>query len=430
MNRITVREYDYLISKAEGLTEPIREGKGHIIPKSAFEYLNRLMSQGEEKEQSDSVSLFLKRSSCSHKPAFQLQNYVGVLQTPCGTQIEILPKITEITEKSTEQSRIMLFQMLRYLRNSPFKRAGKVHLRHAPMHLLECFIACFLEDVSALVKHGIRSDYVSREENQAFLKAKLLIHKHIRHNAVQQQRFFVAHDEYLPDRPENRLIRCTLEKVCKLTRSAKNQRLNRELLFVFDEIPHSKDIHKDLSLCKTDRAMAHYQHSLEWCRLILENQSIVSSMGKKQSLSLLFPMEKIFENYVSALFQKNLSPDYQITTQAGQKYLCVNPNTFQLRPDILIKKGDTTCWIADAKWKRINDGDGNSGISQSDMYQLYAYGKKYNCSGLFLIYPKTEAFKKTLEFEFESALPLKCIPFDCHTQTQGEEFFKNITNSL
>lgn len=42
----------------------------------------------------------------------------------------------------------------------------------------------------------------------------------------------------------------------------------------------------------------------------------------------------------------------------------------------------------DTKWKKLNSKPNvNYGISQSDMYQMYAYSKKYHTSEIWLLYP-------------------------------------------
>jgi len=424
METVILREYDYLT-----IGEPnsrVAKGKRSAVgvPERAFTYLEKLLEKEESKSDSDDHGLFMKRCG---KSLFQVQSYVGVIQTPCGTQIEILPKISSSSPVGDEKSRKALMRMLRYLKDANFKRSGDAHLKTAPMHLLELFMSYFLQEVNTLVKRGVRSDYVTREENQTFLKGKLLINQQIQRNAVQQQRFFCAYDEYEPNRPENRLIHSALQKVSWLSRNANNQRLSRELMFVFADVPISKNIRQDFSKCKSNRAMVHYQHPLEWCRLILNEESTVSSAGITKTISILFPMERIFEDYVAAMLRKSLGKKgYSVRTQESRKHLCVSPNKFQMKPDIVIRNGDE-CWVADTKWKVIDERDSKHGVSQSDMYQLYAYGKKYKddgCQGLFLIYPKGDYFTKEKEFIFDESLDeplrLQCLPFYCEAPNQDE----------
>jgi 5-methylcytosine-specific restriction enzyme subunit McrC len=88
---------------------------------------------------------------------------------------------------------------------------------------------------------------------------------------------------------------------------------------------------------------------------------------------------------------------------------------FNLRPDIVINKWEI---IADTKWKLLNEWNDsiNYDISQADMYQLFAYAKKYKSKKLYLIYPKTENFTKRLEpFFYENwneKTTLEVIPYD------------------
>ena len=89
--------------------------------------------------------------------------------------------------------------------------------------------------------------------------------------------------------------------------------------------------------------------------------------------------------------------------------------------------GDKTEFILDTKWKRINeDGDDpKHGISQADMYQLFAYGKKYSCKQVALVYPKTEQFQKKLRYKFDEELSLSCFPFDVNNPKDSIETILN-----
>ena len=57
----------------------------------------------------------------------------------------------------------------------------------------------------------------------------------------------------------------------------------------------------------------------------------------------------------------------------------------------------------DTKWKRlIDDPNKNYGISQSDMYQMYAYSKKYRANDIWLLYPETKEMNNSNKLVFES----------------------------
>ena len=72
-------------------------------------------------------------------------------------------------------------------------------------------------------------------------------------------------------------------------------------------------------------------------------------------------------------------------------------------------------FILDAKWKRLKSEaqDGKKrGIVQADMYQLHAYGRRYGCRTVALVYPRTDDFDEPLRFAFYDDLTLLCLPFD------------------
>lgn len=57
----------------------------------------------------------------------------------------------------------------------------------------------------------------------------------------------------------------------------------------------------------------------------------------------------------------------------------------------------------DTKWKSLFDNERkNYGISQADMYQMYAYSKKYNTSEIWLLYPVNDEMRGHDEIKFES----------------------------
>jgi 5-methylcytosine-specific restriction enzyme subunit McrC len=45
--------------------------------------------------------------------------------------------------------------------------------------------------------------------------------------------------------------------------------------------------------------MHYYKASLDWCKLILNDESPVPTVGQKTFRSFLFPMPQIFERYVA-----------------------------------------------------------------------------------------------------------------------------------
>ena len=128
-------------------------------------------------------------------------------------------------------------------------------------------------------------------------------------------------------------------------------------------------------------------------------------------LALLFPMETVFESYVVTMLKRELIPKgYSVSAQDRKYYLFDEPDKkFLMKPDIVItRKDDGAVYVMDTKWKVLSESKPNYGISQADMYQMYAYQKKYSAENVTLLYPMTEAVRQNdIEFTSEDGVTVK-----------------------
>ena len=350
---------------------------------------------------SDENAPFLRIASGVGGKFIQARNYVGVLQTKSGLTIEILPKIAD--KNDAERSKAVFIKMLRTLKNFPFKSSNLASLKIQNLPLLEIFISMFLCELEALVKKGIKSDYVALEENLNFLKGKLNINEQIKRNSIHKERFYVGYSEFLSDIKINRIIKTTLKFLYKKSNSSKNQQKIRELLFIFDEVLECEDYKNFFEKLIINRQVKHYEQTLLWCKIFLLGNSFTPHKGNDLAFALLFDMNALFESYVGNFIKKKYA---DVSLQYSEKHLVENPKSFKLRPDIFLKGK----FIADTKWKIVSSRDD---ISQADLYQLYAYGKKHECDKLHLIYPKIDDIRqKTMKFRYEDEMWLEILYFD------------------
>ena len=338
----------------------------------------------------------------------RLKNFVGTITTNNETTIEILPKIYGLENNEFESKRI-LFNMIKTLKDVPFKKTNKSLLSTSNLTIFEVYISMFVEELAELIKKGIKSDYITKEENLFYLKGKLNLSKHLKRNLLNREKFFVQFDEYSSNRIENRLIKTTLLFLYKISKSLNNKQRIREFIFTFEEVKVSKNPKDDFKKCRFDRTMKDYEQIIQWCKIFLDNHSFCSYRGDSIAYALLFDMNVLFESFVAYHFKKSYKGS-KVKTQDRKYKLLENPSLFQLKPDIVIDNK-----IYDTKWKIINSKKKNLDISQSDLYQMYAYGKKYSSSDIYLIYPKSENFLHSIEkpYKYDESLNLHILCFDC-----------------
>ncbi|TNF06697.1 MAG: restriction endonuclease [Gammaproteobacteria bacterium] len=379
------------------------------ISETAFDWLCEL-AEGFRRSGTELLQLHGQRW-------LRLDNFVGVLESPCGQVIEILPKHHDEGD-CEHRSRELLCKLIAGALDISKRETSPAGLQLYRAPLAEWVIRQFLQALEYLVKRGLRFDYQRLEEEQYYLRGQLDVVKQMRQPPGRRHRFHIRHDVFLPDRPENRLLKSALMLVCQTTQDADNWRLAHELGGILHDIPTSHDIAEDFRRWRNERLMAHYQHVKPWCELILYRQMPLSVVGEYRGISLLFPMEKLFEDYVSTWLRRHLAPSTQLTTQASRHALCRHQAQpiFQLRPDLLIEQGGRR-WVLDTKWKRLDADDRkqNYSLSQSDFYQLFAYGQRYlgGQGELTLIYPAWRKFQAPLApFVFDDNMQLNVVPFD------------------
>lgn len=408
MNSLTIFEFDKVVEAKTGAV-------GLAVPRRVFAWL-----EAQCLRDGDDAPSWLKLTQLLGQRAIQVTGYVGVIRAPCGFQIEVLPKVGRHT--SPDEARGLLIEMLKCLAGFRHIKTANADLIAERMPLLEVFIQQFLSAVGLLVKRGLRSDYVALQDNLFALRGRLLVARQISQNLVRRDRFFTEHDEFSQDRAENRLIHSALRHVLAMCRSQENQRVARELNFVFADVPLSADVALDVQRIRLDRGMGYYESALDWARLILQGLSPISGFGKHHAPSLLFPMDAVFEAYVEKHLTRQLQDGFVLKAQASSQHLVAHGDQrwFRMKPDLLVKLGQKTHLVLDTKWKLLdaakNNGREKYQLSQADFYQLYAYGHHYldGTGDVVLIYPKTDSFKEPLpvfDFPKANAMQLWVLPF-------------------
>ncbi|WP_428657091.1 McrC family protein [Runella sp.] len=416
---VVVYEYDVIrrASEVSGVIS-ITQNADTFVPDTTFDLLKQWTFTAE----ADAVIQFFMQKG---KECLRFKNYVGILQTSDGTQFEILPKLSQNTGLFT--ARQSLLKMLRTISDVPFHRLSQAHLQQANQPLWEIFISAFIREMEQIMRQGLERAYQTIETEQSFVRGKWLPH---RQNPLHPESLFTAIDEFKSDILPNRLLKTCVLFLAKRSQHLPNQVRLRQLRFAFEEVGTSHQVKADFAkLEKSDRRFNRYVQALQWAKVLLNHQSWATA-GKDVNDSLLFPTERLFENYV-ARGAKRYLPDHEVSYQDNMHFLIDDHSgkrRFRLRPDLVIRKDNQT-FILDMKWKWIEPHAKNYGIEQSDLYQLYAYGRKYNADALFLIYPAHEDFQAPLlPFRYEEGLVLNVIPFDI-TVPLSEEI-KTMENRL
>ncbi|RIV25306.1 restriction endonuclease [Fibrisoma montanum] len=409
---VVVSEYA-LVRNARDFPDAVSSLTEAYIPDGTFQALKQLATETAD---ADAILTFSVQKG---REVIRVKNYVGLVGLPNGTQVEILPKVTD----QPAVARTALLNMLRHLRHSPFRTlATQTGATFLP--LWDVFSNAFLDALSQLVSQGVQRTYVPVEGNERYWKGKFQVARHLRDNARHAERLAVSYEALTVDSAPNRVLKTTLFYLQRHALGLDSQRRKQQLLWALDDVPASESLADDLRQIRalitargtSHRQFARYKPALQWADVLLQSQAFGLKTGRVDGFSLLFPMQRIFEDYVAHGLRHYYHPG-QITVQESSAHLVdehIGAPRFRLQPDVLIRQPGRTL-VLDTKWKRIDGADrvGNYGIEQADLYQLYAYGKKYEADQLFLVYPANETFGRPLDvFGYDESTHLHVVPFD------------------
>ncbi len=379
MSQLTVREWGYVdlgpeatLSRAEadGLLDLADRAAPALRLKTSTDEGEKILLDGRRK--------------------LRAQQVVGVLATK-GATLEILPKI----DRDDGGARAELIHMLAVVQGldlSTLDLAGMDAQQHS---LLELLMALFAADLLKQLRRGAPHRYTGQEDNLRALRGSLDVVRQFSTLAGRQDRLACRFDERTADTPVNRLLRAATLLLLRLTTRQETRKALTEALIHLDgagPLPSGP-----VRLPAFDRSNTRFAPLCRRAKLFLDHHFQTTSSGRAEGIALLFRMNVLFEEWVTVLLRRHLSPQgWHVQAQAsGQSALFRNgAGVFAMRPDIVLTRAGET-HVLDTKWKRLDGPDDpKRGVSQSDVYQMLAYRDAWCADSVTLIYP-TEGAART-----------------------------------
>ena len=316
--------------------------------------------------------------------------FCGVLQTE-QLAIEILPKIDNGSD-SSEDMRGLLVAMLARAGELGSKRVGDAGLGQQHSHLLDVFIEDFCGQVKSALRGGAIARYSERTENLNAIRGRIELTEHLRTNAFDHSHLLCRFDERSIDNPYNQALKAVLRILHGFALGARTRAMVAAFLHRFNEVSDRRVTVRDVGALRFDRTTRHWEPVFARSHWLLSGLYPDVRTGDAAGSALLFNMEKLFETVLRLRIRHACQTQdggrLAVGLQSPVKNLAAS--SFQLRPDITIQRDNETVAILDAKWKRLDLTEPNSGVSSGDAYQMNAYASRYRCKRLALVYPASE----------------------------------------
>ncbi|MCX2718756.1 McrC family protein [Lentiprolixibacter aurantiacus] len=315
----------------------------------------------------------------------KFNQYVGVIQID-GLSIEINPKADKNDKDGKWRGKLLkMLSFCNQLKATPF---GPGLVEKQNLNLLYVYFEIYLNELDRLIRLGLVKQYRKETSNTKALKGKLDFAGNIRYNLIHKERFYTTHQVY----DANHLLHQILLKALQIVSFfSKGSYLFDQCKRISLNFPISDPLEinsKHLTKVVLNRKTKEYEYALELAKLIISNSSPDIETGEERILSILFDMNKLWEEFVGLQLRKVcLEKGIGIQTHQKKNFW----NNKYLEPDIILSKGNDT-YVIDTKWKLPLE----TSVSNNDLKQIYSYCRFWKAKKGLLLYPGDE----TLSEEF------------------------------
>lgn len=362
---------------------------------SVFEHQSlRVKEKGLTPTHLEALERFLGNNDETTFPYYSLihngvkfRQFVGVMCINDLT-IEILPKTDRNNENNPDYWRERLLFMLSKVYKLDVKSLTEAKQKtRTNSPILDIFIKRFLDEVDNLLNRGLVKCYHKDDGNRKVLKGKLLIGGHVIRNFIHKERFYVRYTIYDYEHVMNSLLRQALDVAVMATNNVYLRDRARSAIFNFPELKEITVTPELFGKLAFDRKTEDYQMAIKLAKLLLL-QTVPNRVGKgDRVLTLMFDMNKLWEEYVFISLRRHLKDDYSVRGQEVLRFWQQEDGTYKtIRPDIVIrqKSRDEVIAILDTKWKCPDKGP-----SDGDLHQMFVYSRMYESQKVGLLYPST-----------------------------------------
>ncbi len=387
---------------------------------STFEYaeIKYEETEGKERANPEESKLYLNRKSIEYleklniaqvfRSGIKFQNYVGVVSFR-DLRLEILPKFMRTGEKfvmaedvnNRKEILSSLVKMLEYSGWGGIKSVDLTRLGEED-EFFEIYVYLFARNLSSLLKTKRDSSYIRNYDELRFVKGRIDFKRY--GNPARLHKIPCHYFERSIDTTINRTLKYVSYLLTKNVRNRETRRLLQRIPPILEPATLAPVSISEIDRITFNRLNSSFEPYINFCKTFLQ-RSVLSFQGDNLDFfSFLIPMEILFERFIAKAVEEIVENEFKnyilnIQKKFGHLARIGNTGMFALQPDIVLFKDNSDKQIIDTKYKLLNPEERKLGISQQDLYQMYAYCRELNSGECVLLYP--EGVNGAIERDFK-----------------------------
>jgi 5-methylcytosine-specific restriction enzyme subunit McrC len=272
---------------------------GGVVPERHFSRgeANALLAAARDHPLSGSEGTAILVDHHRHLTTRQM---VGVIAAP-GCSLEILPKIDPDEIQSEGAIRHRLVRMLDVALGLNLSDGEASTMARQNETLLDILIRLFADRLLAEARHGLPRAYLAQEDDLPALRGRLDVRRQFSHNAVRPDRLACRFDTLMIDTPLLRIMKACVLFLRRHARADETLRRLDELRFVLADVTDVSPNALPWKQVRIDRTNRRWEALYGLTRLFLKRewQATHHDASVQHGITLLFPMNKLFEAYIA-----------------------------------------------------------------------------------------------------------------------------------
>lgn len=319
----------------------------------------------------------------------ETKSWVGVIKYK-NLHLEILPKLISAgannDNKISEAERSIILKnlifMLSYTKNLDIKTNDNAKLSTEKNPFIEILIREFATSLFEALKRLTPKRYIREEENLNYLKGKIKFSENIRYNCTNQAKFYCEYDEFSENNLLNQLFLFVSTCLYNISNNSYNKKTLKFIINYYSDISFVRFDKFKVRKIKLTRNQELFKKSFNLAKMFVEQTSVDLSKNKFENITLVWDMNKLFEEFIFELIKRKIPECEAIAQKPKRLFKRENVTRRDTRVDILVQHPQV---IIDTKYKKFTCFDD---IKNADIFQVSTYCLLHNYKHAILLYPQ------------------------------------------
>lgn len=301
----------------------------------------------------------------------------------------IIPKY--LTNSEQENWSKSLLRMLEISHTGSFMPHHVTQGTQGSLNLIDLIAQYFVDNLASAVERGQPIGYIEKNLDSSFFRGRMNVSRESILMITKPQLVAITTTIMTNDIPLTQLLKWACVFLHNKVRSTTLRTKLNELIETFSNVSNTLPSLGTLERIRLGGPQIQYQKSFKIALWIAKQTGQIFTPKFSEIPGILLKSDKVFEDFISSLFNKITIQENSWTHLTQHHYLIAETTTNRISviPDDVISTNNNVILISDSKYKGDPSED-EIEQKREDVYQLLATCRATQCKRGLLIYPMSQ----------------------------------------